>query len=114
MSKRSDKVLAQLNATIDTKIETWKGRIAKYEDYQQTYGGFKYYDKIAELEEDIKALEMFRQSAVQTQKQKEEIAKLKAKLSEYKLFMHRVADKLIGYGEFEVLIRQLRQTADSK
>lgn len=114
MSKRSDKVTARLNAMIDSKIATWKERIAKYEDYQQTYGGFKYYDKIAELEEDIKTLEMFRQSAVQAQKQKEEIDKLKAKVNENKLFMHRVADKLIGYGEFEVLIRQLRQTADSK
>ena len=114
MSKRADKVLAVLNATIDSKIERWKERIAKYEDIQQTYGGFKYYDKIAELEEDIKTLENFRQSAVQAQSQKAEIDRLKAKVSEGNLMMHRAADKLIGYGEFEVLIRQLRQTADSK
>lgn len=112
MSKRSDKVIAVINATIDAKIAKWEDRIKKYEDYQQTFGGWKYHTQIEELQGDIEVLRMFQQTAVQVQRQQYDIDQLKKKNNELRLLMYRAADKLKGYGEFEVLIRQLKQTAD--
>lgn len=109
MSKRTDKVIARITASLDEKIKKWESKIDEYQDYQDTFGGYKYLDQIEEYTADVKTLRNYR-TALQTVKdQRDTIDALEVRTRELKALLRKAADKMTGYGEFEVLIRQINQ-----
>lgn len=109
MSKRTDKVINRINASLSEKIDKWEEKVAEYQEYQDTFGGYRYVDQIADYSSDVKILKDYREALLTVGKQQNQIDQLEKRIRELKALMYKAADKMVGYGEFEVMIRLLNQ-----